>query len=503
MKEPKHINSQFQTAIIGAGFAGLGAGIRLKQMENHSFIILERASDIGGTWRDNTYPGCGCDVPSHLYSYSFEPNPSWSRAFSKQPEILDYIHTCTKKHGLREHIQFNTAIKKLIFDEIKGYWIVIDQNGKSITAKTVIAAIGPLNVPIFPKINGWENFGGVFFHSSHWPKGFDPSGKRIAIIGTGASAIQITPEIAPKAAQLFVFQRTAPWVMPKRDGPFSNFTKGVLKKIPLLHWLFRELIYWLMELRGKGLFGNQTVHRLATALAKKHIRDSIADPVLREKVTPDYNIGCKRVLPSNDYYPALQRHNVELITEPISSISEQFIFGKNGSQWEVDAIVYATGFEASEFTNRDITVIGRDGRNLLAEWKESSAEAYYGITVNGYPGLLFMTGPNTGLGHNSVIHMMESQLNYIHDYLKKLAILPPHSFFDVKKEIQASFNKKIQKALSRMVWASGCKSWYQTSTGKNTTLWPGHTFTYRKKTKKVNLEDYEVVENKVKEEAFV
>ncbi len=489
-----HSTVQYKTAIIGAGFAGLGAGIRLKQAGNNSFIILERASDVGGTWRDNTYPGCGCDVPSHLYSYSFEPNPSWSRVFSKQPEILNYIHACTEKHGLKEHIQFDAAIKELVFDEMNGYWTLTDQRGEKTTARTVIAAIGPLNVPVVPKINGQENFGGVFFHSSHWPKDFDPKGKRIAIIGTGASAIQITPEIAPNAAQLFVFQRTAPWVLPKRDGQFSNFTKSILKNLPPIHWLFRELIYWLMELRGKGLFGNRLIGNLAAAIGKKHIRDSIADPVLREKVTPNYQIGCKRVLPSNDYYPAIQRPNVELVTEPIASISEKAIFGKNGSQWDVDAIIYATGFEASEFSNRGMTVIGRHGRNLFDEWKETGAEAYYGITANGYPGLLFMTGPNTGLGHNSIIHMMESQLNYIDDYLKKLDSLSSNAYLDVKKEVQINFNKKIQKALSGMVWASGCKSWYQTSTGKNTTIWPGHTFTYRKKTKRVDLEDYEVVE---------
>ena len=502
MPENNQKRNHYQTAIIGAGFAGLGAAIQLKKSGNQSFIVLERASEVGGTWRDNTYPGCGCDVPSHLYSYSFEPNPYWSRAFSKQPEILDYIRDCTEKHGLRKHIQFNTAIQKLVFDEINGCWALTDQHGRVITARTVVAAIGPLNVPIFLNIYGQEIFEGVSFHSSHWPEKFDPTGKRIAIIGTGASAIQITPEIAPMAAQLFVFQRTAPWILPKRDGQFSQITKTAFRKIPPLHWLFRELIYWLMELRGKGLFGNKMAHRLATAIGKKHIRASIADPVLREKVTPNYQIGCKRVLPSNDYYPALQRPNVELVTEPIERIMEHSISGKKGSQWEVDAIVYATGFEASEFSNRGMTIIGRKGRNLFDEWKETGAEAYFGTTINGFPGLLFMVGPNTGLGHNSIIHMMESQMNYILDYIENLATLPSNAFLDVKQEVQARFNKKIQQELSGMVWASGCKSWYQTSSGKNTTIWPGHTFTYRKQTKRVDLGDYEVMEAKVGKEAY-
>ena len=494
MNENDFFHPMYRTAIIGADFAGLGAAIRLKKAGNHSFVILERASDVGGTWRDNTYPGCGCDVPSHLYSYSFEPNPAWSRAFSRQPEILNYIHACSKKYGLNKHIQFKTTVEHLVFDETKGYWLLTDQLGKTVTAKTVIAAIGPLNVPVFPKIKQRENFGGVFFHSSNWPKDFDPTGKRIAIIGTGASAIQIIPEIAPKAAQLFVYQRTAPWVLPKNDKQFSAFTKGLFKNFPSMQWLFREMIYWLMEVRGKGLFGNKLIGNIAAAIGKKHIRDSVADPVLREKVTPKYEIGCKRVLPSNDYYPALQRSNVELVTEPINMISERGISGKNGSQWDVDAIIYSTGFEASEFSNRGMTIIGRNGRNLFDEWKETGAEAYYGITVNGYPGLLFMTGPNTGLGHSSIIHMMESQLNYILDYLKQLDLLPPHSFLDVKKNVQAAFNQKIQKALSGMVWSSGCKSWYQTASGKNTTIWPGHTYTYRKQTKRVNTADYNQID---------
>jgi cation diffusion facilitator CzcD-associated flavoprotein CzcO len=482
--------SPYQVAIIGAGFAGLGAGIRLKENNITSFIILERAASVGGTWRDNTYPGCACDVPSHMYSFSFELNPNWSRAFSKQPEILSYIQRCTRKHALEEHIQFNTTIQKLVFDETSGQWELFDQHGKVTAAKTVIVAIGPLNVPVFPKIKGMENFAKTSFHTSEWNHEVDLTGKRVAIIGTGASAIQVVPSIAPIVSQLTVFQRTPPWILPKRDKEFSGAVKKIFQLLPILPWLYRELIYWFMELRGKGMFGNQTILKLATGLAKQHIKKSIADPELRQKVTPNYQIGCKRVLPSDDYYPALERPNVELVTEPIEHISQSAIHGKNGSIWEVDVLIYATGFEAAEFNNRGMDIVGRHGRHLFAEWKTTGAQAYYGITASGFPGLLFMLGPNTGLGHNSVVHMMESQLNYILDYLKKL---PADSYLDVKLKVQQIFNEKLQKELSKTVWASGCQSWYQTSSGRNTTLWSGPTYQYRKLTKKVNLSDYESV----------
>ncbi|MEO1263528.1 MAG: NAD(P)/FAD-dependent oxidoreductase [Bacteroidota bacterium] len=490
MKGDPAKNPQFHTAIIGAGFAGLGAGIKLKQSTNYSFIIFERASDVGGTWRDNIYPGCGCDVPSHLYSFSFERNPAWSRSFSKQPEILNYIRQCTTKYGLDKHIQYDTEIKHLFFDENQGFWILTDQRGNTVTAKTVIAALGPLNVPVFSKINGRENFGGVSFHSSEWNTNFDLAGKRVAIVGTGASAIQIVPAIADKVAQLTVFQRTPPWIMPKKDKEFGSFTKTVFKKIPTLNWLFREMIYWFMEARGKGFFGNDTILKLATWVAKMHINKSIADPVLREKVTPGYQIGCKRVLPSNDYYPALQKPNVELVTEPIDQVTGSGITGKDGTQWEFDAIVYATGFISAEYKGRGMDVIGRNGRNLFEEWNGTGPEAYYGIAASGYPGLMFILGPNSGLGHNSVIHIMESQINYIMDYLKHL---PEGQFLDLKASVQDNYNRDLQQKLKNTVWSSGCSSWYQTAEGKNTTLWYGPTYTFRKLTRQIKLENYEAV----------
>ena len=487
-------NNKYQVAIIGAGFAGIGAAIRLKKEGRQDFIILERAGGVGGTWRDNIYPGCGCDVPSHLYSYSFELNPNWSRSFSRQPEILAYIKKCAEKHDLEKYIRFNTEIINAVFDEKNGRWNLSDKQGNTISARVVISAIGPLNVPNIPAFKNQNIFKGTSFHSSEWDYDFNLNNKRVAVIGTGASAIQFVPEIAPQVKKLYLFQRTAPWVIPKMDHRYSAFSKFVFNKIPGTQRLLRELIYWLMELRGMGFFGNKLAANMATWLGKRHIRKSIKDPGLRKKVLPPYQIGCKRILPSDHYYPALERPNVELITEGIDSFQTNGIRSKTGLLREVDAIIYATGFHSSEFIHHSLKVTGRHGRQLMEEWKTTGPEAYYGITVSGYPGWLFMLGPNTGLGHTSVIHMMESQLNYIMDYLQKLEASPtPFSFLDLKPAVQKQFNEHIQNKLSGMVWASGCKSWYQTSFGKNTTLWPGFTVTYRKETKKVQMADYEVL----------
>lgn len=487
------VKAEFETAIIGAGLSGLGAAIRLKESGIQNFIIFESAPSVGGTWRDNIYPGCGCDVPTLLYSFSFEQNPTWSRKFPKQSEILKYINHCVDKYGLLEHIRFDSAVKQMAFDESKGFWRVTDQRGQMVTAKAVIPAIGPLSTPIFPKIIGRENFKGVSFHTARWDKKFDPSGKRIAVIGTGASAIQLVPELAKKAKQLYVYQRSPAWILPKRDAESSNFSKKLFQLFPPLLTLLRETNYWLLEFQGKGFFGNNAIVKIAEQLGAIHIKKSISDKNLRAMVLPKHKLGCKRVLLSNDYYPALERPNVQLITEPIKSITTQGVAGEDGQNWEVDAIVYATGFEAAEFNHRGITIIGRQGRNLFEEWKKTGAEALYGMAVSGYPGLLFMLGPNSGLGHNSAIHIMESQINYITDYLKKLKSLPNNEFLDVKPKVQKEFNENIQKKLAGMVWASKCNSWYKTSTGKNTFLWPGHTFTYRRLTKKVNLTDFDKV----------
>ena len=481
----------YEVAIIGAGFGGIATAIRLKQLGKTSFVILEKAKEVGGTWRDNTYPGCACDVPSHLYSFSFALNPKWSRMFSGQKEILAYLKSCVAKHGLETYIRYQTEVVRLEFVEDGGYWQVTNQNGTTLSAKVIVSATGPLNRVHIPKLPGMENFMGKAFHSAQWDSTFDWTGKEIAVIGTGASAVQMVPAMAPKVGQLFLFQRTAPWVTPRLDRNISKIEKSLFSGVPMVQHVVRSAQYWTRELIGLAFFGNIPLRRLATFIAIQHIKKGIKDPTLRQKVTPQYEIGCKRVLVSDDYYPALARPNVELVTQGIANIKANSIVTTDGQERKVDAIIYGTGFVAAELL-LDMDVLGLGGRNLRDEWKAKSVEAYYGMTVSGFPNLLMLLGPNSGLGHNSVVHMIESQVNYLIDYLKTLEALGAEHYLDVKLESQEAFNKKIQAELnSRSVWATGgCSSWYYDSKGKNTTLWSGLTVRYRRETKTMIKVDY-------------
>lgn len=488
------INTDYEIAIIGAGFGGLGLAIRLQQEGYQNFIIFERAAIAGGTWRDNTYPGCACDVPSHLYSFSFEPNPNWSREYSPQPEILNYILHCKEKHHLDSHIRYNTTIAQADFDEKRGCWELKNQHGDIFTARILVSAIGPLNVPSIPKIKGLETFEGASFHSSEWDGKIDLNGKKVAVIGTGASAIQIVPNIAPKVAELYLFQRTAPWILPKNDRPISKFSQNLFQKIPFLQYLKRTAYYWFYEFAGRALFSDNLVRTVTRRMAKRHLRNSIPDEALRKKLTPNYEIGCKRRLPSDDFYPALLRKNVHLVTDNVQEISAKGVMDDKGIFRDVDVIIWATGFYVADFGKRDISVLGRNGRNLFAEWNEKGPEGYYGTCVSGFPNMSLILGPNTGLGHTSQLHIIESQINYILDYIKNIKNLPNNEFLDVKPKAQEKYNKEIHEKLQTMVWSSGgCNSWYLHESGRNSTLWPGHTNTFRNRTKKIILEDFEVV----------
>ena len=480
----------FEQVIIGAGFSGLGAAIRLQQSGRHNFILFEKADRIGGTWRDNVYPGCACDVPSHLYSFSFAQNPDWSRVFSRQPEILAYMERCVEQYQLSDKIRLNTGVAALRFLEEEGTWLVRTDKGDQFSARTVILGLGPLNVPRIPNIPGQDSFPGVHFHTAHWQTDHDLKGKSVAIIGTGASAVQIIPEIAKEVEQLYIFQRTPPWVGPRPDLAVGSGVKRLFKQFPFLLWFPRTLIYRYLEFRGKGLFGNQARHKGMQKRALRHIRDSVADPILREQVTPNYKIGCKRILLSEDYYPALQLPQVELIPEAVQSIEGNSIIGAAGTRREVDTLIYATGFDAASY-EKSVHVVGKNGQSLADYWSTSGPEAYLGSTISGFPNLVSIIGPNTGLGHNSMIHMMESQFNYLLSYLD---LLEEHDALclDVKSTVQAAFNQEIQKELATMVWSTGCNSWYQMDNGKNTTLWPGPTSTFRQRTRKVVAQDYDI-----------
>lgn len=487
---PSPYHPQHDVAIIGAGFGGIGMGIKLKQAKRNNFIIFERANELGGTWRDNTYPGCACDVPSVLYSFSFDQNPNWTHAYTRQPEILAYLKASAQRFNIRDHIRFNSDVCKLRFVESEGYWEVTLQTGETITARHVVSAMGPLNRPNIPNLPGLDTFSGIQFHSSEWRHDVDLTGKRIAVVGTGASAIQFIPEIAKQAGHVTVFQRTPPWVIGRHDHETAAMRKALYARLPQVQHARRGLEFLMHEVRIGGFMGNKLGMAFFQAVAERALRRAVPDPDLRAKVTPDYKVGCKRILVSDDYYPALMRDNVTLVTGPVASVTESGVVGADGARHEVDVIVFGTGFVASEYLI-DMQVFGRNKRELINEWRDVGPSAYMGTQLSGYPNLFFILGPNTGLGHNSVILMMESQYTYILDYFRLLdeRRIP---FLDVKPEVQAQYNEEIQRRLAGSIWQSGgCKSWYQMANGKNTTLWPGSTARYRWEMRRVSAEDFQ------------
>jgi cation diffusion facilitator CzcD-associated flavoprotein CzcO len=476
--------------IIGTGFAGLGMAIKLLKQGNTNFIIAERSATIGGTWRDNTYPGAACDISSHLYSFSFEPNPNWSRMFANQQEILEYTRNCVEKYGLAKYVRLNTEVTGGSFDEANGMWTLNLKDGGTLTANVVVNALGPLNRPQIPNIPGLNDFKGRVFHSSEWDHTFDYKGKKVAVVGTGASAVQIVPAIAKDVEQLNIFQRSAPWVIPKADRPMKDWERKMFRILPFTQRMLRWKWYWENELIGTLIFTRPRLNKYLQGMVVKFINKKIKDPALREKLIPDYTMGCKRITPSKEYYPALLRSNVDVVTSGINRVEGNTIFTADGNHYEADAIVLATGFKAAD-APVDFVVKGRGGRILAEDWKEGP-EAYYGAAVTGYPNLFFLIGPNTGLGHNSMIFVIESQVNYIMDALKKLKQRKA-KFMDVKPEVQKAYNDDIQEKLKRTVWATGCRSWYIAANGRNTTVWPGLTYTFWFKTKHIKASAFEFV----------
>lgn len=484
----------FQIGIVGAGFAGIIAALRLQQMKRDSFVIFERAKEVGGTWRDNIYPGCACDVPSNLYSISFEPNPNWQRLYSTQSEILEYLKSVVRKNDIEKHIRYDSEIVLYEFCEENGVWKLTDKRGKITIVKMLIVAVGPFNDPQMPDIKGIETFAGKSLHSAGWDADFEPKNKRIAIIGTGASAVQIVPTIAREAKHLTVFQRTAAWVGPRLDDEVSAKKRNRYSKFPFLQKLRRTILYWFLEFRGLLFTGNKWVYKYFHKLSLQKLEDEVEDPEIRRKLTPDYKLGCKRILSSDDYLPTFNRSNVTLETDSIAEIIPEGILTETGKLHELDAIIYATGFEVADFTT-DMKVYGRDKRELFAEWRESGLEAYKGTVVSGFPNLTFLLGPNTGLGHNSMIHIMESQMNYILKYLELLEKKGEKDFIDLKPEAQKNYNEMLDEQFKTTVWASGCKSWYLNDAGRNTTLYPRLTARFRRETRRINAENYEFVKS--------
>ncbi|MFC6882713.1 MULTISPECIES: flavin-containing monooxygenase [Actinomadura] len=474
--------------IIGSGFAGLGMGIQLLKNGFRDFLIVEKSEALGGTWHDNTYPGCACDVPSHMYSFSFELNPGWSRMFAPQPEIRSYLERVADKYRVRDHIRFGAAVDAVEYDDDALRWTVTLADGTVYTPRAVVSAVGALHIPSYPDLPGIENFQGTAFHSAEWDHSYDLAGKRVAVIGTGASAIQFVPQIAKKTAHLTLFQRTPPWIQPKPDRRFPAPVRKAFEKVPGAARAFRAGIYWTLEARAVGFTIDPRLSVPMERLARWHIKRQIPDPELRAKVTPDYTIGCKRVLLSNDYYPALTRPDVDVETSGVAEVRERSIVTADGREIEVDCIIYGTGFKVTDAMNEQ-HITGRGGVKLQDAWADG-IEAHRGTTIPGFPNYFMLLGPNTGLGHNSVVFMVETQIQHVLSCLRLVQDGGAEAI-EPKPEASRRFNDRMQRRLRRAVWnEGGCQSWYLDDKGVNRTLWPGHTFEFWAGSRKARPEEY-------------
>lgn len=466
--------------IIGAGFGGICMGIKLRRA-GIPFTILDKGDRVGGVWRDNTYPGAACDVPSHLYSYSFEPSHDWSRKYGTQPEIQSYIDHCARKYGVVDHIQFGREVTGARFDEASGQWTVETSDGDAVTSAFLVMATGQLSLPADPDLPGLADFSGHAFHSARWDHDYDLRGKRVAVVGTGASAIQFVPQIAPLVDQMYVLQRSAPYVLPKPDRRYLPLEKYLYRHFAGSLALSRTRQYVYHEARVIPLTKGVGI-KVLEGMWRRHLHSQIDDENLRDKLRPDYPIGCKRVLLSNDWYSALSRPNVEVIPAGLTRVTPTGFVAADGTECDVDTIIFGTGFAANDFL-APMTVVGSGGRNLHEVWRATGgAEAFKGIAVSGFPNLFILYGPNTNLGHNSIIYMLESQTDYVLEALRHAA---SHGakWIDVRPEAYDDYNDELQRALKKTVWQGGCDSWYVTEAGKNTNNWPSFTFDYRRQTR--------------------
>ena len=486
----------FPIVVVGTGFSGIAMGVLLKRAGIDSFTILEKAGDVGGTWRENTYPGAACDIPSYLYSFSFEPKPDWSSTFSPQKEIQAYLRHCVEKYDLARHIQFHSTVTGAEFDAASGTWTVHVKDRGPMQARAFVLGNGALHIASYPEIPGLEQFRGTVFHSAEWNHDYDLAGKTVAVIGTGASSIQFVPEIAREVGRLHLFQRTPPWILPKSDRPMRPWEQQLFRLLPPVQWLYRASLYWMLEWRAVGFVVNPRLMKLVEMLARRHLA-TVVDPALRAKLTPDYTIGCKRVLLSNDYYQALQQPNVDLVTDGIASVTADGIRTRDGVERKVDAIICGTGFAVSDYLAR-LNVVGRDGHTLNDSMR-ARAGTHLGITVHGFPNLFLLMGPNTGLGHNSMIFMIEAQAAYALQAIQAIR-QKRLTFLDVLEPVQRAFSSRLQEAFRGSVWNTGCRSWY-VQDGHNSTLWPFFTFQYWWQTRRIALEDYELVGERAEVEA--
>ncbi|MCE7078945.1 NAD(P)/FAD-dependent oxidoreductase [Streptomyces sp. ST2-7A] len=491
MSEREHV----RVAVIGTGFGGLGAAVCLRRQGVTDFVLLERAKGIGGTWRDNTYPGCACDVPSHLYSFSFARRPDWPRGFSGQPDILEYLEWVTDTFDLRPHIRFDSEVLAARWDGDALRWVVETASG-TLTADLLVSAAGPLSDPALPDIPGLADFPGTVFHSARWNHDHDLRGARVAMVGTGASAIQIVPAIAPEVLRLTVFQRTPPWVLPRADRAIGEAERTLLSRVPPIAALRRQLLWLLRELQVGNFARHPERMRLVERFALAHLRRAIPDPDLRRALTPDYRLGCKRILLSNDWYPTLAEPHVDLVPSSLREVRGSTLVAADGTETEADTIVLGTGFHVTDMPIAH-RITGARGLTLAEEWRDGMA-ALRGSTVAGFPNFMTIIGPNTGLGNSSMVLMIEAQLSYLADFTHRLAELSRRAGRPValvpRREAVDTYNEALQRRIAGSVWnTGGCVSWYLDANGRNTTVWPDTTAAFRRVTRRLEPAEYEVL----------
>ncbi|MGH3776811.1 MAG: flavin-containing monooxygenase [Pseudonocardiaceae bacterium] len=477
-----------QVAIIGSGFAGLAMAIQLKRHGTADFVVLERASDVGGAWRDNTYPGCACDVPSTLYSFSFAANPDWTASFSPQREIHHYLRDCARRFGLHNHLRLRHEVLAAHWDCDRALWSIETSRGR-FTTTVLVSATGQLSEPALPQLPGLERFTGTALHTSRWDHSLDLTAAKVAVIGTGASAVQLIPAIADRVAALHVFQRTAAWVLPQHNRVRNGFEHRVLRALPWLQRAARSALYWGRECALIG-FTHPRIMQVVALLARLHLRRQVPDAALRAALTPTYAMGCKRVVRSSTFYPTLSREHVELVTEEIREVREHSVITADGTERQVDALVFGTGFRAAEMPMARL-IHGRDGRLLAREWQDTGAQAYLGTTVAGFPNLFLLTGPNSALAHNSVVLGIETQVSYVLDALR---VMQSHELaaVEVQPQVQEAFVREVQDRIAGTVWVTGgCRSWFLDAAGRNTTVWPWFTARLRRLTRRFDLENYQ------------
>jgi len=469
-------------AIIGAGFGGLGLAIRLKQAGHASFAVFEQAPDIGGTWRDNTYPGCACDIPAALYCFSFATDGDWSRRYPTQPEILAYLKDCVRRFGIAPHLRLGQELRGATFDPVRSLWRLTLTAAETVEARVLVVSVGPLHRPAIPAIQGLEQFAGPRFHSARWDHSVGLAGKHVAVIGTGASAIQFVPRIAAEAGHITLYQRTPSWVLPKRNPVSGPIVRSFLRHMAPLRLAIRAWTFWSHEIAALGFNRLRWLTRAAERRARSHAKRQLTDHTLRLAMTPDYLIGCKRVLLSNDFYPALGRQNVEVVTTPIARVTPHAIITADGTARAADIVMFATGFQATEPSGLP-EITGPDGRTLGQTWRDGM-RARLGVAVAGFPNLFLLGGPNTGLGHNSVVFMLEAQISHI---LRCLRLMTRRgaAAIEVRADAQDRCMNWIQRRMGRTVWLSGCRSWYLDQFGHNTALWPGFAVGYWARTRLV------------------